>query len=1051
MPFDPTTCGALCHLCALRDSREGEPVPSELKQAAITVVSEAPDGQDVLEGRPLTGNAGQEFATTYKLAGADRGWFNFVNVLSCRPKNNKLKNVLDKIARQNKARTKDGLEEILDPIECCRPRLLYDLTAAGATDLIVLGATAYKAVLPGPHRPIDDVAGSLWQGSLTSFGSAPAEIDPFSGTAKVDPITLFTSRSFRAVPTVHPSRVLHEQRHRDPFRRSVSRALRWFSGALAWAEPTALYQPDAAWFRDVAVPWLMQQPFITSDTETDDLEACIAGLDSVQIGTVGWACSIAFRSIEVAGRPPLYDAESARSLRESITWLLTHHPRVVGHNYGVYDYQAIEANGLQTRYDTDTVLLSRYVTPDLPNRLGYVGQYYTDVHDWKGDGKDPKDDATRWKYGLLDVVVNARIVEPLVTQAHRQMEKVARCDPEMRPLLPSRIIRVEGAGACTLVNDPVLIHDHSLQVIAREMHQLGAYVNQEKRLWCESLLRGEEAKWLVNLQDALVSAGYKHLGGFLEDEIELALREAEARGDRMKLSAKHQRMIDNRVYAEWRVSELDWNALDPGARIKTAREWQWRAFDEYVTFDGGTRSRSRTGSLTFARGTFGDRGTPKFNPRATTDVKRLLFDTWDLPPPADLDDGALYTGDPEDGERSVGDAVLRAYLADSTLSKEQHVILHALRRAKKMRSLWSRFLKRMVPFDEWEAGKLAWERKARSGDKELKEYPGFVVWPDGRARFNWNAHGTAVGRFSSGGKPARMNFQTIPDALRIVFEPEPGNVYVGADLAAIHLRIIANLWKIPSLIDDFTQDRDPHVTLARMIDPKFDQRSGQAVFEYVNGVKTEVSPWKGEAKRGRNIGKTLRYAGAYGAAVPTIHATMTRQEDDHGNLAQRDLKQTEVRAYYNAWMGKEPEWRRAWKNEVRLWREHGFLLSPILGRRADFLDGEDPNKLYNYRVLSAEGDIMGPATCLVRERLRAMGFGPRRGARPGVQSFGKLIPSFGNTGLVGQFHDAMLIECPRESAEQVKAMLTEAMNVTIPGWPVPITAEAKIGHNWKEV
>ena len=56
-----------------------------------------------------------------------------------------------------------------------------------------------------------------------------------------------------------------------------------------------------------------------------------------------------------------------------------------------------------------------------------------------------------------------------------------------------------------------------------------------------------------------------------------------------------------------------------------------------------------------------------------------------------------------------------------------------------------------------------------------------------------------------------------------------------------------------------------------------------------------------------------------------------------------------------------------------------------------------------------------------------------------------------NTGLVGQFHDAFLIECPEHDAERVRGVLEDVMNVQIPEWNVPITAEAEIGMKWSDV
>lgn len=981
MAFDPVACGARCDVCILATKRDGQPVASEIKGAAITVIADVPGDQEVKDGRPLVGPAGIEFQAALKLAGGERKDVNIINAISCKPPGGKLSRLMDRLTKENRKRVAAGEAPLPSPSECCRPRMLHDIAVAGARDLIVMGKTAYESALPGPHKPIDDVQGNMWTGAV-ALPDGPVAV--------------------RALISVHPSKVLHEMRWRDPFRRSMARALRWFAGQSTWTEPTAVYQPDAVWFRDVAVPWLMQQPILYTDTETDSIEPLIAGLDSIQFGIKEWGISIAFRSIESAGRPHLYSKADERILRSACEHVLTKHPCLCGHNAGSYDRQVFWAAGYQIErtadhciasglppvgpihaaLDTDTLLVARYVMPDLRHSLGFQGSYWTDVHEWKSDGKDPKDNMTRWVYGLKDAVVNARMGEPLIERARQQYAKSQRCDPEMRPKMPERVERVSGAGRCSLITDPVLIHDHQLQAVGVEMHGLGVKIDQQRRMWMEGVLRGEEGKWLIRLQTALVEAGHKHMAGFVEDEIELAMAQAEARGDLYRLTAKQRRIIERR----------------------------------HLTYDG--------------------RGSPIFNPRSTTDMKRLLYDEWDLPLAQNLPDSALYAGGDEDGDRSVGDAVLRAYLSDITIPEPRHRILHALRRAKKTRSMYSRFLRKLVPYDEWKHGLEVHESKGKDRDS----YPGMVVWPDGRARFGWNSAGTGVGRYSSGGRPARMNFQTIPEILRSCFVPEDGNVFVGADLAAIHLVIIANLWRIPSLVDDFTQGRDPHVTLAEMISPGFRQLDGQQETEIVDGVKRVVKDrdWRGDAKKVRNTAKSLRYAGAYGAEVPTIHATMTRTEDGEGVLVNRKLTVQMVRDYYHAWMGREPEWKRNWKNEVRLFREHGYLLSPVMGRRADFTDGEDMNKLYNYRVLSCEGDIMGVATCQVRNRLLAMGLGQMGG--------GQL-----RTGIVGQFHDAILIECPRESAPQVKALLTTAMNVAVPGWPVPITAEAKVGANWKEV
>ena len=51
--------------------------------------------------------------------------------------------------------------------------------------------------------------------------------------------------------------------------------------------------------------------------------------------------------------------------------------------------------------------------------------------------------------------------------------------------------------------------------------------------------------------------------------------------------------------------------------------------------------------------------------------------------------------------------------------------------------------------------------------------------------------------------------------------------------------------------------------------------------------------------------------------------------------------------------------------------------------------------------------------------------------------------------LIMQVHDELIVECPREEAEQVKALLTEEMERVV-SLSVPLTAEAHSGKNWLE-
>ena len=51
--------------------------------------------------------------------------------------------------------------------------------------------------------------------------------------------------------------------------------------------------------------------------------------------------------------------------------------------------------------------------------------------------------------------------------------------------------------------------------------------------------------------------------------------------------------------------------------------------------------------------------------------------------------------------------------------------------------------------------------------------------------------------------------------------------------------------------------------------------------------------------------------------------------------------------------------------------------------------------------------------------------------------------------LIMQVHDELIVECPEDEAEPVKALLAEEME-GVYGLAVPLTAEAHSGKNWLE-
>jgi len=906
---------ARCDLCALgckgrpHQSR-GPVVARQSSPSQWAIVGDYPAKGDLAKGVrrfPFAGNEGLLLNSTLDVLGYARVGFSTHYALACRPPEGDYKKAIIRWRKRNRELIAEGKDALPHPIECCKPRLEAELN--GRTQIITLGGVALEA-LTGLRGVMNH------QGCLTEING------------------------LQVVPTFSPSFIRRAPRWTPIFHRAIQRAVRWFSGETLWEDPEIIVNPPLTEIMQF-MRELERQRFACYDTETDGLEALLCNLRTIQFGNTKKVMIVALRSVEDSSRE-YYAQNMQDELWAVLRWgFLESNIKWIGHNAGKYDRQVMEEafyrNGRETtladvsrlleprqtpRLAIDSLLMHRVADPELPHSLGFVGGYYSDVHNWKADHTAvlARTDAELWRYGGIDVAVNARIVEPLAQRVREKQQQT------------------------------VMEWDSKMVNVCVGMHRIGIRVDQK--------VAHAHRKRLFEIEDM------------------------------------YEDLVMQRLVALGRLAKVGYHSK-------------------------GSK-----------------KGQPLFNPRSGDQVADLLFDKWGLLPPEDLKEKEIYT---ETGARSTSDAVLRAHLADNRLSESQREVIDAIRRCKRARKARSTFVEPLLvgdghlwgPPHDTPSFNVRWpppKKQIWNGECFRHEDPRLGVWPDGRLRVGWNAHVTTVGRLSCGGMPSRYNLQTVPASLRDMFIPSPGNVFVGADLDQVHLRIIASRWHVKSLLDDFRLGRDPHATFAETV---FGDR-----FTKAPGYPEPGGKFKGMAKALRNLGKTLRYTGAYGASVGTIYKTMTRAEDEKGHLLNRNLKQRDVQAMYSQWMDAEPEWAMGWSSEMQAYQANNYLESPILRRRCDFADGDAATdlktKVNNYCTLAGEADVMVPMTVELAERL-PWGYA---GA---------------NTGLVGQFHDAFLIECPASDAERVRVLMEEVMNVKIPGWTVPITAEAEIGKTWSEV
>lgn len=268
-----------------------------------------------------------------------------------------------------------------------------------------------------------------------------------------------------------------------------------------------------------------------------------------------------------------------------------------------------------------------------------------------------------------------------------------------------------------------------------------------------------------------------------------------------------------------------------------------------------------------------------------------------------------------------------------------------------------------------------------------------------------------------------------PWNLRTIFVPGEGHVFIDADADQLHLRIISDLWGIPSLQEAFAKGLDPHGLFAGVV---FGDRYWNAEGHDEYSRRGQISPAgypKGAAKNMRAVGKTVRYAGAYGATVETIHAVVMATFAADGSLPYVQTGVEVIEEMVGNWHLREPQWKRAWEREVELFRRDGYLADPICGRRIYFSDPNDKNQLYNARVLMTEAAIMGEATTELAEAIP-------------VEYAGR------GTGICHQNYDSIMVEAPIADGDRVKGLMMECMNRRYRGFDVLFSAEAKETTRW---
>lgn len=275
--------GARCAECPLAPFENG-PVFSELRPGMpICVLAEAPNGDEVDQGRPLVGRTGDVLWDALGAEGFRRSETSQIDTVACRPPviNGQPVSLNDFVSRLPKG--------TLSPIDACRTRFIADVEEAKPQGFLILGEKALEATaqfLNVAYRPKEVQIGVPFIGSMAKTQGAPIVLPRehivYDGSKLETKLSLPPDRpTMISLATYHPAFAMRAKEFLRPVRSFIARGARLiWDGKIKWsAAPILLLldlDEDEAFQRVLELHRLVLQNkdhvWLTSDLETDGIE-----------------------------------------------------------------------------------------------------------------------------------------------------------------------------------------------------------------------------------------------------------------------------------------------------------------------------------------------------------------------------------------------------------------------------------------------------------------------------------------------------------------------------------------------------------------------------------------------------------------------------------------------------------------------------------------------------------------------------------------------------------------------------------------------------------
>ncbi len=285
--------------------------------------------------------------------------------------------------------------------------------------------------------------------------------------------------------------------------------------------------------------------------------------------------------------------------------------------------------------------------------------------------------------------------------------------------------------------------------------------------------------------------------------------------------------------------------------------------------------------------------------------------------------------------------------------------------------------------------------------------PALISKRDGRIHTTYNQALTVTGRLSS----SNPNLQNIPirteegNKIRSAFCAEDKENYyiLSADYSQIELRLLAHVSGDEHLIQAFKSGEDIHTMTASK----------------VFGVPIEEV-----TKDMRRKAKAVNFGIVYG-------------QSKYGLAKNLGIKNDEAQEFIDKYFETYPRVKEYMLNEVEFVNTHGYV-ETIFGRKR-YLAAELGSPNYQIREFAQRAAINQPLQGTAADLIKmAM-----------IEVDKKLQEGNYLTRMIMQVHDELIFEVPKDELEDIKKLVSEAMELNQP-LKVPLELDINYGSSWKE-